>query len=482
MSMGTLNMVAESVDGTLIGADRPFESVSTDTRSLQSGQLFFALRGERFDAGEFVAEAERRGAAGAVVEARQAVNMPQVEVEDARVALARLAGFWRRRFEIPVIAVTGSTGKTTVKEMIAAVLREHCGAADRTLATEGNLNNEIGLPLTLLCLRDHHRAAVVEMGAARPDDIAYLAAIAGPTVGIVTNAGAAHLEGFGSERAVAETKGELFASLGKDAVAVINRDDRFFDLWCRLAEPARIQTFGLSGNADCTAENIEERETPEGFELSFDVREANDRERIKLPMAGRHNVRNALGAIAVTRAVGASWDSVTAGLAATEGVAGRLRTIRGRGGMRIIDDSYNANPASVTAAIAVLAGLGGRTWLVLGDMAELGGQSRELHARVGRQAREAGIARLFALGEEAGIAAAAFGDGGRACSERQEIVAALDEALAEYGDENLTILVKGSRCMRMEEIVRALVDSSMVDSSIVDSSGADSGAEAGGSV
>jgi UDP-N-acetylmuramoyl-tripeptide--D-alanyl-D-alanine ligase len=456
MSMGTLNMVAESVNGTLIGADRNFDSISTDTRSLQAGQLYFALRGERFDAGEFVAEAERRGAAGAVVEAHQAVDLPQVEVEDTRVALAGLAGCWRKRFNVPVIAVTGSTGKTTVKEMIAAVLREHFGAADKTLATVGNLNNEIGLPLTLLRLRDSHATAVVEMGAGRRKDISYLAAIAVPTVGIVTNAGAAHLEGFGSEQAVAETKGELFASLGADAVAVINRDDRFFDLWCRLAEPARIRTFGLAETADYAAENIEEQVTSEGFELSFDVREANDRERIKLPMAGCHNVLNALGAIAVTRSVGASWDSVRAGLAATEGVAGRLRTIKGRGGVRIIDDTYNANPVSVAAAIAFLAGLGGRSWLVLGDMAELGEQSPELHAGIGRQAKAAGIERLFTLGDEARAAVKTFGAGSRAFSGREAIVATLGEALGEAGGEDLTILIKGSRCMHMEEVVQTL--------------------------
>jgi UDP-N-acetylmuramoyl-tripeptide--D-alanyl-D-alanine ligase len=442
----------------LIGADRNFDSISTDTRSLQAGQLYFALRGERFDAGEFVAEAERRGAAGAVVEARQAVDLPQVEVEDTRVALAGLAGCWRQRFDVPVIAVTGSTGKTTVKEMIAAILREHFGVADKTLATIGNLNNEIGLPLTLLRLRDSHAAAVVEMGAGQRGDIAYLAAIALPTVGIVTNAGAAHLEGFGSEQAVAETKGELFASLGADAIAVINRDDRFFDLWCQLAEPARVRTFGLTETADYVAENIAEQATSEGFELSFDVREANDRERIKLPMAGRHNVLNALGAIAVTRAVGASWDSVRAGLAATEGVAGRLRTMKGRGGVRIIDDTYNANPVSVTAAIGVLAGLDGRAWLVLGDMAELGEQSPQLHTGIGRQAKVAGIERLFTLGDAARAATTAFGAGSQALAGREAIVAVLGEALDESGGDDLTILVKGSRCMRMEEIVQALAD------------------------
>ncbi|MAF84513.1 MAG: hypothetical protein CL797_10475 [Chromatiales bacterium] len=452
--MGTLNMVAQSVDGTLIGADRSFDSVSTDTRRLQSGQLFFALRGERFDAGEFVAEAERRGAAGAVVEARQAVDLPQVEVADTRIALGGLARSWRGQFEIPVIAVTGSTGKTTVKEMIAAILQVYLGATDKALATVGNLNNEIGLPLTVLCLRDSHAVAVLEMGASRRNDIATLAAIAMPTIGIVTNAGAAHLEGFGSEQAVAETKGELFASLDATGVAVINRDDRFFELWCRLAEPARVISFGLNEAADLVAENIQETVTREGFELSFDVRMVNDRVRIKLPMVGRHNVLNALGAIAVTRAAGATWDSIGAGLAAIENVTGRLRTIAGRGGVRIIDDTYNANPVSVAAAITVLAGLDGRSWLVLGDMAELGDRSHELHADMGRQAKEAGVECLYTLGEQACAAAAAFGEGGQAFTDDSELIA----ALGEVADQGLTVLIKGSRCMQMEKLVRALVD------------------------
>lgn len=458
MSMGTLNMVAQSVDGMLIGADRSFDSISTDTRSLQSNQLFFALHGDRFDAGEFVAEAGRRGAAGAVVQVRQPVDLPQVEVDDTRVALGALARCWRTRFDIPVIAVTGSTGKTTVKEMSAAILRAHFGAADLVLANAGNLNNEIGLPLTVLGLRDSHKVAVLEMGASHRNDIAILSAIALPTIGIVTNAGAAHLAGFGSEQAVAETKGELFASLGINRVAVINRDDRFFELWCRLAEPARIVSFGLDKAADIVAENVQESVTAEGFELSFDVREANDLVPIKLPMVGRHNVLNALGAIAVTRAAGATWDSVRAGLASIENVAGRLRTIVGPGGERIIDDTYNANPQSVAAAIAFLAGLGGRSWLVLGDMAELGDRSRELHAGVGRQAKEAGVEQLYTLGEEAQVAAEAFGAGGQAFVERDALVAALGKTVGQVLGEDLTVLVKGSRCMGMEKLVQALVD------------------------
>ncbi len=456
MSMGTLNMVAQSVSGTLVGSDRNFDSVSTDTRSLRSGQLFFALRGDRFDAEKFVVEAGRRGAAGAVVETRQAIDMPQIEVADTRVALGSLAASWRTNFNVPVIAVTGSTGKTTVKEMIAAVLHAHFGTDGKVLSTDGNLNNEIGLPLTVLRLRDEHAAAILEMGASRRGDIALLAGIAAPTIGMVTNAGAAHLEGFGSEQTVAETKGELFACLGVEAVAVINRDDPYFELWCQLAAPARIVSFGFDETADVVAGAVEETVTAQGFELSFDVREANDPVRIKLPMVGRHNVLNALGAIAVTRAAGASWESIKAGLAAIENVAGRLRTITGPGGVRVIDDTYNANPVSVAAAIRFLGGLEGRAWLVLGDMAELGDRSEALHAEMGRQAKAAGVERLYTVGELARTAVESFGDGGQAFAERDVLGSALDKALKSTAHSDLTVLVKGSRCMRMEKLVQAL--------------------------
>lgn len=459
--MGTLNMVAESVSGTLIGADSSFDSVSTDTRSLARGQLFFALRGERFDAATFIAEAERRGAAGAVVERHQAVDLPQVEVADTQIALGALARTWRARFDVPVVAVTGSNGKTTVKEMIAAVLRHHFGGADSTLATTGNLNNEIGLPLTVLRMRAAHAAAVLEMGAARRGDIAYLTDIARPTIGIVTNAGAAHLAGFGTEQTVAETKGELFAGLGAAGTAVINRDDPHAGLWQRLAGPARIVTFGLHEAADYRAENIRQTATTQGvsvqgYELSFDVREATDRYPIALPMVGRHNVLNALGAIAVTRAAGATWDSIGAGLASIENVAGRLRTLRGRDGIRLIDDTYNANPVSVCAAIDVLADLPGYRWLILGDMAELGENSRALHAGVGRHARQAGIDRLWTLGDDAQYAADAFGAPARAFDTRDALIAALaDDPDAGHGAD-CTVLVKGSRCMGMEHVIRQL--------------------------
>ena len=449
MSMGTLTMVAESVNGTLVGVDRTFESVSTDTRTLKPGQLFFALQGEHFDAAEFVDEASRLGAAGAVVERRQTCDLSQIEVGDARRALGALAKGWRARFALPVIAVTGSNGKTTVKEMIASILGADGGDEAALLVTSGNLNNEIGLPLTVLRLCEHHRVMVLEMGASHRGEIAYLADIAAPDIGVVTNAGAAHLEGFGSEAVVAESKGELFASLSADGVAVINRDDRYFEAWTDLADKATVCSFGLSDEADYRANDIRETVMGEQSALTFVIQVDNRTLPISLPMAGRHNVRNALAAAAAARAAGASWAAVQEGLAGVSNVPGRLRAVAGRGGAMIYDDTYNANPVSVRAAIDFLAGRAGETWLVLGDMAELGADSLDLHREVGVAAKQSGVSRLFCVGDQARACADAFGDGGQWF----ESLDSLAEAMEAAAPRDVKILIKGSRCMGLEQLV-----------------------------
>jgi len=458
--MGTLTMVAESVNGTLVGGDQIFGSVSTDTRTLKPGQLFFALQGEHFDAAEFVDEAARRGAAGAVVEHRQTCDLSQIEVGNARYALGALAKDWRSRFTLPVIAVTGSNGKTTVKEMIASILSIDTGDAAALLVTSGNLNNDIGLPLTVLRLRARHRVAVLEMGASHQGEIAYLAGIAAPDIGVVTNAGAAHLEGFGSEAVVAATKGELFASLSADGVAVVNRDDQYFDTWTSLAGSAEVRSFGLSDEADYRATEIEEVATGESCALTF-VIEADDRTaQIRLPMAGRHNVRNALAAAAAARAAGASWLAVQQGLALVNNVPGRLRAVTGRCGATIYDDTYNANPVSVRAAIDFLADREGETWLVLGDMAELGADSPDLHRDIGRAAKESGVSRLFCVGDQSRVSAEVFGDGGQWFGSLDALADALGDALGDAigakARREVTILVKGSRCMGLEKLVARL--------------------------
>lgn len=450
--MGTLTMVAESVKGHLVGADRAFDSVSTDTRTLQPGQLFFALHGENFDAASFVAEAERRGAAGAVVEQRQSCDLAQVEVSDARRALGQWGKSWRARFSISVIAVTGSNGKTTVKEMIAGILAQELGDRAELLVTEGNLNNEIGLPLTVLKLCDRHCIAVLEMGASHPKEIAYLADIAAPGIGVVTNAGVAHLEGFGSEEAVAAAKGELFESLSAGGIAIINRDDRFFETWRSLAGEATVNSFGLDDAADFRASDIQETVAGEQSELKFDIRSGDDTVQVRLPMAGAHNVRNALAATAAARAAGASWDAVRRGLAAMDNVSGRLRAVPGSGGATIYDDSYNANPGSVGAAIDFLAAHAGQTWLVLGDMAELGPESLQLHREIGAEARKKGVSRLFCVGEQSRAAAEGFGKEARWFTDIQSLA----DTIMAMPKDGVTILMKGSRCMGLEKLVAIL--------------------------
>ncbi|QOJ30797.1 MAG: UDP-N-acetylmuramoyl-tripeptide--D-alanyl-D-alanine ligase [Gammaproteobacteria bacterium] len=448
MSMGRLSMVAEAVGGTLFGADAEFAAVSTDTRSLQPGELFFALRGASNDGGAFVAEAARLGAAGAVVTARQPGALPQVEVADTRLALGELARAWRARFDIPLIGITGSNGKTTVKEMTAAIMRVALGGSvDPLLVTWGNLNNEIGLPRTLLYLNESHRAAVIEMGAARRGDIAYLARIACPTVAVVTNAARAHLQGFGSVDDVAATKGEIYDSLPQTGTAVVNRDDRFFHAWWERSAGRQRLSFGLHPDADFRATDIVVSGT-----IGFTLHGAGTALPVRLAMAGAHNVLNALAAAAAAHAAGAQPAAIAAGLAAVRNVAGRLRRVPAQLRLALYDDSYNANPGSVRAAIAFLGSQAGERWLVLGDMAELGPDSLKMHREMGECARLAGISRLYCAGVNSAAAAEAFGSNARHYVE----VPALAAALAAEVHPGITVLVKGSRSMGMERVVQAL--------------------------
>ncbi len=455
MSMGRLSMVANAVGGTLHGHDAEFEAVSTDTRSLQRGELFFALRGPRSNGTAFVAEAARLGAAGAAVEALQEADLPQVEVADTRLAFGDLARCWRARFPIPLVGITGSNGKTTVKEMTASIVRvalAGVGDADPVLMTWGNLNNEIGMPRTLLYLNASHRAAVIEMGAARRGDIAYLARIAAPTVAVVTNAARAHLQGFGSIEEVALTKGELFEALPADGTAVINRDDRFFQSWWERSEGRRRSTFGLHPDADFRADAIEQTVGADGPALQFTLCCPAGTTPLRLPMAGRHNVVNALAAAAAASACGATLEAIAAGLGGVRNVPGRLRRVAGPRGVTVYDDTYNANPGSVRAAIAFLEGLAGERWLVLGDMAELGADSPAMHREMGELARRSGVMRLFCTGPQSRSAADGFGTN----AQWYEDVDGLSKALRAALRAGTTVLVKGSRSMGMERVVQAL--------------------------
>lgn len=447
----TLHDFASLCGGRYQGEDREFDSISTDTRTLKGGELYFALRGPRFDGNEFLAVAAAAGAAGAVVDRpAPGTSLPVIEVEDGQAALTRAAVAWRGRFNGPLVGVAGSNGKTTVKEMTAAILsrRGPC------LATRGNLNNHIGVPLTLLGLDARHRSAVIEIGANRPGEVAALVAIARPGVGLITNAGAEHLEGFGDLDGVARAEGEMVAGLEPQGMAVINADDAYASLWLGMTR-ARVMTFGLDNPGDFHATDAHEELTDEGFRASFTLHSPLGSCAVRLNMGGRHNVRNALAAAAAATAAGATLADVAAGLAGVHPVSGRLQPARTRHGARLIDDSYNANPSSMRAGIDVLAGLAGEAWLVMGDMGELGDHADASHAEIGRYAREHGIRRLFATGELSTRAVEAFGAGASWYPDTEALARAVDEAMM----PSVTLLVKGSRSNRLERVVAALVGS-----------------------
>jgi UDP-N-acetylmuramoyl-tripeptide--D-alanyl-D-alanine ligase len=448
MTTRTLGGFARACGGRLAGADRPYTGVSTDTRALRAGELFVALKGPRFDGHEFIGAAEQAGAAGAVVENALGSRLAQIVVSNSEAALASAARRWRAQFQIPVIGVAGSNGKTTAKEMLAAIL----GRAGSCLATRGNLNNQIGVPLTLLRLEPTHRFAVIEVGANRAGEVASLAAIAQPTIGLVKNAGAEHLEGFGSLEGAARAEGEMFAGLAPDRIAIVNADDRFYSLWRGLTR-AHVITFGIAAPADFTARAIRTEIVTGEFRTHFTLECAQGHAPIELRLAGRHNVANALAAAAGASAAGADLEHIRAGLASMSAVQGRLQLKRARGGAWLIDDTYNANPSSVRAAIEVLAQLEGRRWVVLGDMAELGSFAQSSHTEIGSFARERGIERLFATGELARLAAESFGADAAWYPDAESLARALGEAVTPA----TCVLIKGSRVNRLERVVAALL-------------------------
>ncbi|RMG57305.1 MAG: UDP-N-acetylmuramoyl-tripeptide--D-alanyl-D-alanine ligase [Gammaproteobacteria bacterium] len=432
--------IARMTGGSLTGADVEVTGVCTDSRQITPGCLFVALSGPRFDGHAFASRAVADGAAAVLAREPVDVDAPVIRVEDTRLALGRLAAAWRARMEeLVLIGLTGSNGKTTVKEMIAAILQQR----GNVLATPGNLNNDIGMPLTLLSLRPEHRFAVIEMGANHFGEIRYLARIANPDIGLVTNAGPAHLEGFGDLEGVAQAKGELFEELRPDATAIINADDRFEEYWRGCLHGQRLIRFGFGAEAEVRGE-------PRGAHLV--VHWQGQQAEVRLAVPGRHNRTNALAAAAAALAAGATLEEVRQGLEAFRPVHGRLQPVSGVHGMRLIDDSYNANPASLGAAIEVLAEQPGERWLVLGDMGELGAEARAMHSAAGEAARTHGIERLFALGSLAEAAAEAFGEGAEVFESHEALAA----RLAEAAGPGVTALVKGSRSMAMDRVVKAL--------------------------
>jgi UDP-N-acetylmuramoyl-tripeptide--D-alanyl-D-alanine ligase len=439
----SLTEVAPVLEATTSGEDVVFQGVTTDSRAVVKGQLFVALKGPNFDAHDFAGDAQQAGAAALMVEKQLDLPVPQLIVKDSLTALGKLAAYWRSRLSIPVVAVTGSNGKTTVKEMLSAIF----STQGETLATKGNLNNHIGVPLTLLSIGQQHKAAIIEMGANHAGEIAYLTDITRPQVAMINNAAAAHLEGFGSLEGVAKAKGEIYQGLGKDGVAVINADDRFAPLWRELTKKHKTLTFGLQNDADISCQwqgdingNRLDVATPVGdFQCT-------------LKLLGQHNVMNALAATAVAVAAGVDADAIGEGINALQAVPGRMQPKPGIKGSRLIDDTYNANPSSLIAGLDVLAACEGQRFLVLGDMGELGDNSIELHQQAGADAARLNIDRVFTLGGFSQEAAQAFGDNGRHFEDVQQLIETVRPLLA----EDVTVLVKGSRMMRMERVIVAL--------------------------
>jgi UDP-N-acetylmuramoyl-tripeptide--D-alanyl-D-alanine ligase len=446
--MWTLEQAVAEAGGRLQGEDRRFTSVGTDSRADCSGQLFIALRGERFDGHAYVAAARDGGAVAAMVDHPLPIDIPQWIVDDTRLALGRLAAAWRRRFSGRVVAITGSNGKTTVKEMVAAIL----GQVGQVRATRGNLNNDIGMPLTLLSARDED-FLVLEMGANHRGEIGYMTDIARPDVALITNAGRAHLEGFGSVDGVAHGKGEIARGLPAEGVFVFGADSPYAGLWHNLAAGRQVLSFALDADADLCADSaaIEVEWTDAGFRTRLAARHGEQIIPMTLRLAGEHNARNALAAAATALALGVDSGAIAGGLATLEPVKGRLCPRR-CGAAGVIDDTYNANPDSIAAAIRVLAGLSGRHWLILGDLAELGPEAEGLHREVGEMARIGGVDRLFSVGTLSEAATQAFGDSARHFAEQEDLIRALRAEISP-GDR---ILIKGSRSARMERIVEAL--------------------------
>ena len=439
----TLAAVARAAKGELKGADREVTGICTDTRKLEAGQVFVALVGEHFDGHDFIDEACRQGAVAAVVSKPVKHDCTQILVKDTRIALGQIAKAWRAQFVIPVIAVTGSNGKTTVKEMISDIM----AVRHTTLSTQGNLNNDIGVPLTLLRLRRQHTCAVIEMGANHAGEIEWLTQLAMPSVAVVNNAGAAHLEGFGSLEGVARAKAEIYNGLMQEGTAVINADDAFAGLWQSLCTGKRMLRFGLQQPAEVSA-----RWQAIAGGSQIDLHTPQGDITLTLALPGRHNVMNALAASACTLAAGASLDEIRTGLQAMRSVAGRLQIKPGKAGSRIIDDTYNANPSSLRVALEVLQQFSGRHFLALGNMGELGADAVQLHHEAGCAARDCGVDRLYTVGELARHAASSFGDEAYSFGDQSSLISALQDDL----NTDVTLLVKGSRLAHMEQVVQAL--------------------------
>ena len=451
MNWLNLSEISTMSGGALHGEDQPVNGIAIDTRNLNAGDLFIALKGERFDGHDFVAESGVCGAVAAMVEREINVTLPQIVVKNTIDGLTNLASSWRRHCSAVVVALTGSNGKTTTKTLLASVLEKKFNV----LSTRGNLNNHIGVPLTLLALREQHQVAVLELGANHPGEISQLSKLVKPTVALILNAAPAHLTGFSSVDGVARAKGELFEYLVDGGIAVLNGDDPYYEYWLSLLKGYQVVTFGIEC-ADDSNIDVKGWVSSDKFSDAFEIEIERRRQHLHLALSGKHNLSNALATAAVAHGLGISFDDIVAGLEAVKPMPGRLCELAGLFGTRVIDDSYNANPSSLVAALKVLGKYQGERWLVLGDMAELGAEAQRLHAESGCIARQYGVCRLFALGEMSRQAADSFGEGGECFDSCEDLIEHLGSQLLAKNSESLTILIKGSRSARMERVVQAL--------------------------
>ena len=459
MIAASLSQIAAAIGGQLVGEDLTVSRVFTDSRDACESGLFVALKGPHFDAHNFIAQVQEQGASAVVVESRSAVDISQIIVKDTRLALGQIAKFNRSRLSAKFAAITGSSGKTTVKEMLASILQN----VGSTFATQGNFNNEIGAPLTLLQMNDTHEFGVIELGANHAGEIDYTASITQPDVAMINNVAAAHLEGFGDLQGVARAKGEIYSQLKPEGIAVVNNDDDFADYWKQHIKQEML-TYSVKGNGDLLAKAITlDEELRPGFILHFQGQEQS----INLSLAGEHNVYNALAASACALALGVSLKDIAYGLSQTPNVTGRLMIESLENGCRVIDDTYNANLDSMRAAISVLAGYTGRKVLVIGDMAELGEFGRQCHEEIGQLAQDAKIDVLYSCGVLTQFSHSRFKGEGEHFTNQKELI----EKLKQEANANTTILCKGSRSAHMERVVEALMENSESRNESVASSG-----------
>ena len=437
--------IAKAINGQLLGTDIEVKSIGTDSRNIVKNQLFIAIKGENFDGNTFASAAIIQGAAAVLVSEPNLSARPAVLVADTRLALGALAKYWRNQFKLPLVAVTGSNGKTTVKEMLVAILN---AANKDVLSTQGNLNNDIGMPMTLLNLHQKNDIAVIEMGMNHLGEIEYLTHIAQPSVAVINNAGTAHIGELGSRDNIAEAKGEIFAGLAEDGVAVINADDDYADYWKSLNSNRKVITFGLNKPADVRATFVEKDSLNE-VKLSTPSGSVT----FNLKVLGKHNISNALAASAAGVALGISNKDIASGLSNMQAVYGRLQRKTAFNGAVLIDDTYNANPDSMKAALDVLGATKSDTIFVMGDMAELGANAPQMHADIGIYAQQKGIGQFFTFGDLSVKASQAFGENAKHFEDLESLVSALKGQMK----QGVTVLVKGSRFMKMELVVKELI-------------------------